>query len=172
MGRDIVKKCARCNLEDGPFATIHQHHKNGNHKDDRPENKIFLCANCHMTLHWNRWKLSDIGLIDIEIIHKRISLVDRIYKLPVLEKISLIEKITDLELENEGLKNQIASNKINSDLRIDHLNKIIIQMTKMIHHHNCTLGRIVVNYINIYYNLQTLPNEEEFRIILRNQDDV
>ena len=167
-----MKNCARCNLEDGHLATIHEHHKNGNHNDDRLENKIFLCANCHMTLHWNRWKLSDIGLADVEIIRKRISLVDRIYKLSVSEKNSLIEKITDLELENEGLRNQMEINKIGMGSRIDHLNKIIIQITKMVHHHNYALGRMVVNYINEYYYSKSLPTEEEFRVILRNQEDV
>jgi hypothetical protein len=168
----MIKFCIRCGLEDGPLATIHEHHKNGNHRDNRPENKIFLCANCHMTLHWKRWKLSDIGLLDVEIIRYHPSLVQSIYKLSSSERDILTEKIIDLKLENENLKNQIVLNKTNLDSRIDHLNKIIIQMTKMIHHHNYALGRIVVNYINIYYNLETLPSEKEFRIILRNQEDV
>lgn len=71
-----MKTCARCGIEDGQFASIHEHHINGDHKDNRPENKMFLCANCHMTLHWRRWKLSDIGLPDVELPRKSMAVVE------------------------------------------------------------------------------------------------
>lgn len=72
-----MRVCTRCKLEDGKFVTVHEHHKNGDHEDNRPENKMDLCANCHMTLHWKRWKLSDIGLEDVEIISKRTHFYNR-----------------------------------------------------------------------------------------------
>lgn len=59
--------CRRCGIESAP---IHVHHMNGDHCDDRPENKVLLCANCHFSLHYGHWKLSDIGLPDVAIIRK------------------------------------------------------------------------------------------------------
>jgi hypothetical protein len=66
MGRSM-RTCVKCGIDD-INGVIHEHHKNGDHGDDRPENKMDLCANCHMSLHWKRWKLSDIGFEDVEII--------------------------------------------------------------------------------------------------------
>ena len=63
----IIKKCARCKVEDGPYAVIHEHHINGNHDDNRPENKLHLCCNCHETLHLERWELSEIGLPNVKL---------------------------------------------------------------------------------------------------------
>jgi hypothetical protein len=62
-----MKFCTRCKIEDGPFATIHNHHINGVHNDNRPENKLPLCANCHETLHLERWDLSDISLPSVKL---------------------------------------------------------------------------------------------------------
>lgn len=72
-----MKVCARCEIEDGVWASVHTHHKNGDHEDDRPENKVDLCANCHMTLHWKRWKLSDIGIENVDIVCKRTHFYNR-----------------------------------------------------------------------------------------------
>jgi hypothetical protein len=62
--------CLKCGIDEIKGA-IHEHHLNGDHGDNSPENKILLCANCHHTLHWGRWKLSDIGYPDVEIVRKR-----------------------------------------------------------------------------------------------------
>lgn len=65
-----MRHCLKCGIDDIK-GVIHEHHKNGNHDDNSPDNKMDLCANCHMTLHWKRWKLSDIGLEDVEIIRRK-----------------------------------------------------------------------------------------------------
>jgi len=65
----MIRICRKCGI-DNRSGAIHKHHKNGNHDDNSPENIMYLCANCHMTLHRNWWKLSDIGMENIEIIRK------------------------------------------------------------------------------------------------------
>ena len=92
-----IRSCARCKITETE-APIHEHHKNGNHFDDRPENKMDLCANCHMTLHWNRWKLSDIGLEDIEILNFR-----PYYKEKIPKKIEMVKEINELKINTEAL---------------------------------------------------------------------
>ena len=61
-----VERCARCGYNDFK-RLLHVHHKDGNHKNDEPDNLIVLCNRCHNHLHYGKWKLSDIGLEDIEL---------------------------------------------------------------------------------------------------------
>lgn len=44
MAKGLPNKCARC----GETENILIHHKNGNHRDNRPENLEKLCARCHV----------------------------------------------------------------------------------------------------------------------------
>jgi regulator of replication initiation timing len=104
----MTKECYRCKLTDVD-APIHEHHKNGNHFDDRPENKMFLCANCHMMLHWKRWKLSDIGLEDVLIV-KTTKYQLQINNLDIdeleeqwLNRKDLLNHLKELEEENKAL---------------------------------------------------------------------
>lgn len=41
------KECVMCRTT----AKLHAHHINGNWKDNRPSNIVFLCNSCHMSLH-------------------------------------------------------------------------------------------------------------------------
>ena len=51
-----VYECTECTLGDtwqGKKITLQVNHKNGNWKDNRPENTEFLCPNCHcITENW------------------------------------------------------------------------------------------------------------------------
>lgn len=42
-----VMECVKC----GGWDNLQVHHKNGNHKDNRPENLQWLCINCHSREH-------------------------------------------------------------------------------------------------------------------------
>jgi len=44
----IYKKCPICEKH---FLKTHIHHINGIRKDDREENKIEICINCHRLIH-------------------------------------------------------------------------------------------------------------------------
>lgn len=56
-----LKVCARCGFFEKQFA-IQNHHINGNHYDDRPENEIWICSECHEGLHHGKWDGSEIGI--------------------------------------------------------------------------------------------------------------
>ena len=45
------EKCEECGKP--PKHFIHIHHKNGNHKDDREKNRVYLCEDCHYIKHSN-----------------------------------------------------------------------------------------------------------------------
>lgn len=92
-----MKYCVRCNISDFD-APIHKHHKNGNHYDNSIENIILLCANCHMTLHWKRWKLSDIGLEDIKILDYRLYYPDKIPK-----KLHMLREMNEMKINIQAL---------------------------------------------------------------------
>ena len=47
--RHHKKECFRCKAKE----PITVHHYNENHNDDRPENLVPMCANCHILLHTN-----------------------------------------------------------------------------------------------------------------------
>ena len=44
----IYKKCPICEKH---FLKTHIHHINGIHEDDREENRIEICINCHRLIH-------------------------------------------------------------------------------------------------------------------------
>jgi hypothetical protein len=48
--------CSRCDYKEFD-CSVQIHHIDKNRKNDNPNNLIALCANCHMALHSNRWKL-------------------------------------------------------------------------------------------------------------------
>lgn len=55
-------KCLRCGYSEFEGA-LHIHHVDGNKKNDSSDNKIVLCANCHLTYHQNMaWTMESIGL--------------------------------------------------------------------------------------------------------------
>lgn len=55
----IKFKCIRCGYDE--FATsIIAHHKDGNRKNNKRNNLISLCSNCHTALHRKKWSLTDI----------------------------------------------------------------------------------------------------------------
>lgn len=58
--RDLIeiKECARCGSTEG----LEVHHMNLNHDDDTEGNHLVLCRSCHHNLHYNNWKLEDIGI--------------------------------------------------------------------------------------------------------------
>lgn len=43
-------KCSKCGYSKCQRA-IHEHHKDGNHLNNEPSNRIYLCANCHAEAH-------------------------------------------------------------------------------------------------------------------------
>jgi hypothetical protein len=60
------KECARCGRW-GDAHNIHIHHKDGNHSNNAPENKIYLCTPCHSLWHKGRWTYNDCDLMDSNI---------------------------------------------------------------------------------------------------------
>jgi len=44
----IVAKCEVCNRS---FNTIHLHHIDGNRKNNKKENQIYVCVDCHSIIH-------------------------------------------------------------------------------------------------------------------------
>jgi len=139
----MTKFCKRCGLEDGPNAAIHEHHLNGNHNDNLLENKIFLCANCHMTLHWKRWKLSDIGLPDIEIKRRYPSLTERIYRIPYPNKGELLDELKEIKERNKILENECENQRIEFDKRVRNLNRICLNLTYIVGHYNYDLENLI-----------------------------
>jgi hypothetical protein len=45
-----LKECQTCKRH---FIKLDIHHINGNHKDDKEENKINICRGCHTAIHKN-----------------------------------------------------------------------------------------------------------------------
>jgi hypothetical protein len=109
-----MKECKRCRITSND-APIHEHHIDGNHTNDSPENKICLCANCHMTLHWKRWKLSDIGMLDVEIkTHRYTTTTERLFNTDFPEECThdcTRLKNTENKLQQSILNEQIEHQK-------------------------------------------------------------
>lgn len=60
-----IDKCARCGYNEF-LCSLQVHHEDGDRNNNDIDNLILLCANCHIALRYGRWKLSDIGLKDVE----------------------------------------------------------------------------------------------------------
>lgn len=59
--RAMTNKCVRC----GYFEFVEglqTHHMDHNHYNNKPNNRVILCANCHCALHRGRWELEEIDL--------------------------------------------------------------------------------------------------------------
>lgn len=65
--RNLIKidKCARCGYNEFK-CSLQVHHKDSDRDNNNIDNLILLCANCHTALRYDKWKLSDIGLEDVE----------------------------------------------------------------------------------------------------------
>lgn len=50
--RDLISKCAICNISDTRLLIIH--HRNRNRKDNSVSNLICLCLNCHFLVHHDK----------------------------------------------------------------------------------------------------------------------
>jgi len=48
-----LKDYKMCEVCDRTFLKLHLHHKNGIHSDNRINNRIFVCSNCHRAIHSN-----------------------------------------------------------------------------------------------------------------------
>lgn len=60
--KNTKTKCLRCGYDEFVGA-LHIHHVDGDKKNNLPNNRIVLCANCHLTYHQNRaWNMESIGL--------------------------------------------------------------------------------------------------------------
>jgi hypothetical protein len=123
-GGENRKICRRCKVEDGPYAVIHEHHINGNHKDDRPENKLDLCCNCHETLHLERWELSEIGLPNVKLPKYRQSKKPK-YKTGMIVSRKIISKDWFNELSPEDQLLVYIKSEI--DISRDYLSSLEIQ---------------------------------------------
>ncbi len=89
-----VKKlftCERCGYE-GEKCVIQIHHINKNHKDNRPENLIRLCSNCHVELHQNIWNLDEV-------------IISRKRDMKASKNIE-IPKLSELKLQIENIERQ------------------------------------------------------------------
>ncbi len=53
--------CARCGYDEYT-GSLHVHHVDTDRGDNRPENLVTLCANCHMALHRGVWGIEELGL--------------------------------------------------------------------------------------------------------------
>lgn len=53
--------CVRCNYSENTVS-LHIHHLDHNKDNNDIKNLIVLCANCHFSLHYKKWKLADIGI--------------------------------------------------------------------------------------------------------------
>ena len=151
-----MSECVKCGINNS-LAPIHEHHKNGNHDDNHQENKILLCANCHMTLHWKKWKLSDIGLEDVEIkfTHKKSfeSKIERIYKIQE----EFIREMNYVKQENQLLKDELEEYKTFADAKILHLTSMINFIVKLTGRYNYTLEAEAKEFVNKYYCASSLP---------------
>jgi hypothetical protein len=124
-----MRECKRCGVSE-ENAPIHEHHINGNHYDDRLENKMLLCSNCHMMLHWKRWTLSDVGMEDVEIVSLRYGFNKKIPQKAILQK-----EIDEIKIEKEGLligieyytKKMKLDREIN-DIKIKEFYKVIMEL--------------------------------------------
>lgn len=58
-------RCWDCGFEAIALAQLDIHHLNEDHDDNRPENLMLLCANCHRFIHavGGKWAL-DVGVIE------------------------------------------------------------------------------------------------------------
>lgn len=65
--RELIKidKCARCGYNEFP-CSLQVHHKDSDRDNNNTDNLILLCANCHTALRYDRWKLTDIGVEEVE----------------------------------------------------------------------------------------------------------
>jgi hypothetical protein len=50
--RFLKDRCERCSLEPEKPVQLEGHHVNGDHDDNRQENIITLCCNCHRLVHY------------------------------------------------------------------------------------------------------------------------
>jgi hypothetical protein len=91
-------ECARCGYNKSK-GSLHRHHVDRNHDNDEPGNVVILCSNCHMELHHNKWKLSEIGIFGYDIPLKR----------NAFKEVTYLSKQLDLSRkENKELKTRLA----------------------------------------------------------------
>ena len=165
----MTKVCARCKIEDGPFASIHEHHKNGIHEDNRPENKMDLCANCHATLHWKRWKLSDIGMEDVVI--QRGSMIDHAYDDENFIWENILEEWADNKKDLSIKTRELDELRERMYKRGCRVNKMFLQIERMCAYYDYTLQNTIIEYVDKYYHTNDsdpLPGEDDILKILNN----
>ena len=46
-----IKRNQKCRICNRLLFTLHEHHINGNHKDNRKKNRISICLDCHSAVH-------------------------------------------------------------------------------------------------------------------------
>jgi hypothetical protein len=59
--QEIELVCARCGYKEFS-CSVDIHHKDFNHLNNDKSNLLPLCANCHRSLHYNRWEIEDLGV--------------------------------------------------------------------------------------------------------------
>lgn len=52
--------CLRCGYSEFRGA-LHRHHLDYNPYNDKEDNVIILCSNCHLSLHHRKWKITELG---------------------------------------------------------------------------------------------------------------
>ena len=169
-----IKICRRCKVEDGPHAVIHKHHINGNHDDNRPENLIFLCANCHMTLHFKRWQLSDIGLENTKISKTRrshLEKTDKQIRKSERRRKSMLPKdeMGILKQKVFVLSNGIAYYKLNNEFINNRYKSIISKFFEILDCGNKS-GHSILSMRNECAKITTeIPNEDFWLYIKMNK---
>lgn len=56
-----IDYCKRCGYNEFKCC-LQVHHMDKDKTNNDTSNLILLCINCHRSLHYNRWKLEDIGI--------------------------------------------------------------------------------------------------------------
>lgn len=142
-----MSPCLKCGIDEFK-APIHEHHLNRDHYDNRPENKILLCANCHMMLHWNRWKLSDVGLPEVE----RIKRVQKPWYYGIRVEDTLREEVRDQKEIIDNLTSKLNILQMAYDKRTSNLTRMINALVRMMECYNFALHKEGVAYVNANFN--------------------